>query len=699
MELDINLGIILSEDIPHVSALSESLNISIWPLSDDGPSLPAAVARVLGEGPWMTRGELDVAINDTEVAASFAKHAAIEGLCVLRPSQLYQLKNFEADQSEIRVIIGDENFIINSIINYENETLQFVVPTDDNNTYIKDLSNSTIIFLKNKVSSTTRDIQSIYQLGNSILNIADMLNRYISEYCENDTVIYSDFPPFVKKQFKIPNKKSLQEILDIFLIEDNELSYYYDILMRTNDTENENGLLNIGNFNVITDVLTFNFNEDSSEEKAKYFAHAKCLQDHDPVQYCKTTADTCSNYFKGNHHQYHDYLYLYLRKDPWVPASLAVSGIGVFTTLAILLFVIIRLCKGDIMEGNPLATIILLLSLLPMFASIIPFSVTFEDHEQNQKLVITQSRYENFEHDFLQLNQNILCAWRVFVLSVSYCLLFSQLLSRAIMLCSVGSEGGFLSHVNGFLQITICFFMFLVQLSISSQLLVYHLKDTSDVNLCRNIFDSDYYLTAISYNVFLLISLLIITPFVYRSQRNYMEGMLMTVASYIIAIAWFVWILISVLFSSGSTCKEASVPLGLVSTAWIVLGGILVPRSYLIVRGIARSDLVQALPSLTSISFAPRSNHYISRQTIYDCVNPAMLQRSVFPASELPTLPMRPPRRMQHEMIEGHAPYDTPPRSPTLMNGRGLDDGEKAMSFEKKREIIEKYENGYDVRA
>lgn len=478
----------------------------------------------------------------------------------------------------------------------------------------KDLSNGTIVLLKNKSGSNARDIKSIYQLGNSIINIADMLNSYISEHCENDTISCPEFPPFVNKQImKISNKKTLQEILDIFLIEDNELSYYYDILMRTNDTENEYGLLNIGNFNIITDVLTFNFNEDT-EEKVKKFTHARCLQDHEPVKYCKTTADKCSNYFKGIHHPYHDNLYLYLRKDPWVPASLAVSGIGIFTTLAILLFVIIRLCKGDIMEGNPLATIILLLSLLPMFASIIPFSVTFEDHENHQKVAIAKSRYENFEDDFLLLSQNHLCAWRVFVLSVSYCLLFSQLLSRAIMLCSVGSEGGFLSHVNGFLQITICFFMFLVQISISSQLLLYQLNGSNDINLCINIFDTDYYLTAISYNVFLLISLVVITPFVYRSQRNYMEGMLMTVASYIILIVWFVWILISVLFSSDSTCKEASVPLGLVSTAWIILGGILVPRSYLIVRGIARSDLVQALPSLTSISFAPRSNHYISRQ-------------------------------------------------------------------------------------
>lgn len=68
-------------------------------------------------------------------------------------------------------------------------------------------------------------------------------------------------------------------------------------------------------------------------------------------------------------------------------------------------------------------------------------------------------------------------------------------------------------------------------------------------------------------------------------------------------------------------------------------------------------------------------------QAIYDCVSPTILQRSMFPASELPTLPMRPPRRMQQDMMEGHAHYDTPPRSPSLMNGRSLDDGGKITRF------------------
>jgi len=63
----------------------------------------------------------------------------------------------------------------------------------------------------------------------------------------------------------------------------------------------------------------------------------------------------------------------------------------------------------------------------------------------------------------------------------------------------------------------------------------------------------------------------------------------------------------------GGPRRQQFIPLGLQASGWAVLVGILIPRTFLIVRGIERSDIAQALPSLTSLAFA-QNNQYSSEQ-------------------------------------------------------------------------------------
>lgn len=285
-----------------------------------------------------------------------------------------------------------------------------------------------------------------------------------------------------------------------------------------------------------------------------------------------------------------------IRSELWVAVGLTVSTLGILLCMAILTFVIIRICMEDVLEGNPIGSVVMLLALIAQFASFFPFTI----------------EYAGFRQDLHNSNQaievfNSMCIIKIFVVSVCYCLTFSLLLSRAIMLASIGSEGGFLSHVNGYIQSIICIFSFLVQLGLSTQLLIMMHANQRHVT-CENVYYGNWFWGIIGYDAMLLIMLVLLTPFIFRSQRNYQEGILIVITSILCLLCWSIWIPLSMI---NNNFREMMIPMGVQATAWIILASLMVPRCFLIVRSIARSDFTQALPSLTSLAFA-QANQFIS---------------------------------------------------------------------------------------
>lgn len=331
-----------------------------------------------------------------------------------------------------------------------------------------------------------------------------------------------------------------------------------------------------------------------------------------------------------------------IRSELWVAIGLTVATLGILLCMAILTFVIVRICMEDVLEGNPMGSVVMLLALIAQFASFFPFTI----------------EYSGFRKDLHNSNEaidvfNSMCIVKIFVVSVCYCLTFSLLLSRAIMLASIGSEGGFLSHVNGYIQSIICIFSFLVQLGLSTQLLVMMHAHQRHVT-CENVYYGNWFWGIIGYDAMLLIMLVFLTPFIFRSQRNYREGILIVITSVLCLVCWLIWIPLSMI---DHNFREMFVPLGVQATAWIILGSLMVPRCFLIVKSIARTDFTQALPSLTSLAFA-QANQFISEPSIYECVNAGMRTRSnvddtsqthindsYLSPSEVPTLPLRGGRR------------------------------------------------------
>lgn len=291
--------------------------------------------------------------------------------------------------------------------------------------------------------------------------------------------------------------------------------------------------------------------------------------------------------------QYDDEIYNWkIRTELWVAIGLTVSTLGVLFSLAMITFIIVRLCLEDVLEGNPLGSIAILFALIIQFASFFPFILEPMDLKNAKSVELS----------------NFMCTIRIFAVSVPYCFTFSLILSRAVMLASIGSEGGFLSHVNGYIQSIICVFSFLVQLGLSTQLLIILNAHQRQNFTCEDIFYGNWLWGTLGYDAFLLILLLLLTPFIFRSQRNYREGILIAITSFLCVVCWTFWIPISMI---SSKMREMVIPLGCQATGWIILSSLMVPRCFFIVKSIARSDFTQALPSLTSLAFA-QGNNFIS---------------------------------------------------------------------------------------
>lgn len=297
-------------------------------------------------------------------------------------------------------------------------------------------------------------------------------------------------------------------------------------------------------------------------------------------------------------------MYWKIKSEAWVAAGLTIAILGVVISLSILIFIIVRISMDDVLEGNPIGTLLLIISIIILFCSFIPFSMEYTCNNNSPM----DSQSMQMFNDVL----NVHCSVKVFIITLCYSIVFSVLLCRTVMLASIGSEGGFLSHVNGYIQSIICLLSTLVQVGLSTELLIFMYTATNGSISCDNIYYGNWFWALLAYDFCLLLILVILLPYMFRSQRNYREGFLILIGIILCLIVWSTWIPIA---SFGNWWRDFAVPLGAQGTGWAILGGILIPRTFLIVRGIARSDLAQALPSLTSLSFANNNNNqYVSEQ-------------------------------------------------------------------------------------
>ncbi|XP_050072033.1 protein bride of sevenless [Anopheles maculipalpis] len=652
------IGIFVSPRLwASVRLLSETLDYNIFPLPSTYDLLFTKAAHLLYELPW-TNGNSSAMVysGSNELSTRFSTICRHEHLC---------LENYPSSDT-IYILLGLEPAISFAM----NGTLVLVL-TGNDRLYLPDLPNGAYVIEETELNvaslgysweryGTSIHGSELLSASSLLLEVIDLLNRSGSD-CRNASIECMN-------NWKYHAKRSTTELLNVLQLKNATQSIKFELRQkrvgdassvgnRTESTDiehaDENQLKLIASSNAITNYTTVyeRLATNTADAPSKLGSIFYCAKEfeirhpdfierhHRPVYYGGAVPDA---------EEYGD-MYWQIKMEAWVAAGLTVSSLGILLCAAILIFLIVRVCMDDILEGHPLGSILLLVSLILQFAAFIPFSLEYTGYTADLAGHRTDA----------MLTWNAHCTVKIFLVSMCYCMTFSLLLCRAIMLASIGSEGGFLSHINGYIQSVICGFSTLVQLGLSTQLVIVLHANSHSIS-CGEIYYGHWFWAVIAYDGVLLVSLIFLAPFIFRSQRNYREGLLLVTGSVLCLVIWTVWIPLCMF---GYEWREAAISLGLVATALAVLVGIMIPRCFLMVRSIARSDLVQALPSLTSLAFA-QANQFISDQSVYECVNPAMRQRSptddsfvmdqdldeAYSAnSEIPTLPLRGQRRLRQE--------------------------------------------------
>ncbi|XP_037956782.1 protein bride of sevenless-like [Teleopsis dalmanni] len=621
------------------------LEYNIWPIPKTRAFLFPRVAHLLYQMPWGEKiASVEIVTENLEIYNDFMEAVRHEHMCLMH------------FKSEYNIYILFGNKMAN---NFKENGTVFAVPTErTDRDFITDLPNKSFVLMENEIDLRVIDQNvteltldealigktvlpsRVLALANPLLDLMRWLKGSLIKSCkrEHDTIIFNTCLDFLKfiEDWQAPDQRrqlELAEVLDLLRMRKLASLMNFQMFQKkkvdSNSAENQMELLEIAAQNFVSNVTTYYHynreNHTSVELKTKFGQVFNC-------QYSTGDNTRYPFLFDGE-----SVMFWRLKLDTWVATGMTAAILGVIITLAILVFIVVRISLGDVFEGNPVTSILLLLSLILLFTSFIPFSMEYVGEHPNSHITFEDAT-----------TLNTLCAVRVFLMTLVYCFAFSLLLCRAVMLASIGSEGGFLSHVNGYIQAVICIFSIFVQLGMSIQLLVV-MQVASESVSCENMYYGHWLWALMAYDLILLLCVVGLVPFIYRSQRNYREGILIVIGAVLVFIIWIIWITMALF---GDELRDAAIPLGLQATGWAILVGVLIPRTFLIVRGIERSDIAQALPSLTSLAFA-QNNQYSSEQSVYECVNPAMRncsQEEIHQSpSEIPTLPLRGggPRRQQ----------------------------------------------------
>ncbi|XP_076759115.1 G protein coupled receptor bride of sevenless isoform X2 [Xylocopa sonorina] len=279
-----------------------------------------------------------------------------------------------------------------------------------------------------------------------------------------------------------------------------------------------------------------------------------------------------------------------LKPGNWIPIFLTVVVCGTFACGVIAVFIIYRFIVEDVLDGNPALTIVLILANVFTLQTVLPFCIN-----------------DNYL-DAKQLNSR-----KILVTTLAFGLEFSVMLSRAFFL--VFSKGGvFTTHINGYLQSLMVFFMFCVQLAISVMFFVLSTDDPAVV--VRSLL----FIALLGYDISLLVALFVVGFFISQLPRNYREGKCFFGTSIGLLIVWAIWLTCFILMEP--EYRDTVVCFGIISTAYLIIVGVLIPRTYYMVKHLARGKEFGQRFGSTDLVSEPRINT-ITRQTrpFYDYVH------------------------------------------------------------------------------
>ena len=132
-----------------------------------------------------------------------------------------------------------------------------------------------------------------------------------------------------------------------------------------------------------------------------------------------------------------------------IPIFITVMACGTVASLVILIFVIYQYFSEEVLDGNPTLTILLVFANIFVLQTVLPFCIN-DDYDAGRQYINSR---------------------KIYVSTVSIGIVFSIMLSRAFFL-AFSTGGVFASHINGYLQGLMVFFMAGVEVALSTMYFV-----------------------------------------------------------------------------------------------------------------------------------------------------------------------------------------------------------------------------------
>ncbi|KAI4461635.1 metabotropic glutamate receptor [Holotrichia oblita] len=410
-----------------------------------------------------------------------------------------------------------------------------------------------------------------FDIAHPLINYAKELAQVIIQHCNNTSYKLNCLRNKYQDIFSYQTN-SYSSLINFLKIEPLSTKFNYNIYRIDNVSFIDLNKEKTKTFHSLSKIFSFNIFDETLleiEETILDITNTTNTSADDCSKQLPHCVLTCLNFENSEKRTIIFSINIYPRSDSWIFAFISVSILGVIFCLAIIIFILVRLFQKYIFEGNPTLTILLLIVVVIMYLSIIPFALDSDD-EVKTSIMMARS----------------LC------ISLPYAAAFSLLLSRAILLATISKEVGFMSHVAGTVQSFLCLFIFGVQCAVSLQV----------VRRCEDAFHDFFIMYLLSYNIILLLMLLCLTPLIVKSQRNYKEGRYFTIATILTALSWSIWVPTYVLLEE--EWKDPILCIGLVCTASILLGSLFIPRTYMMAVAAARDRFANALPSLATATSA-----------------------------------------------------------------------------------------------
>ncbi|KAK0162648.1 hypothetical protein PV327_006410 [Microctonus hyperodae] len=514
---------------------------------------------------------LDLLINETNRA----------GICVK------SLDNFEIIQNDNKalIVIAAHEEYIKSLIEPrihggESRKTWIILPLDDSD--VKDviplgsylITAEDFLIVDLDADGLTAHWPHLLSIGKSIIAIAELLSDLRRQSCRG-----TDECSLPKFDSKLLGEISNSKVFQVLRIPKQMHTIKYSIFKRLNDEQQDLHEINFYQVDVATYQMTTNLNKTILPNC--YNSNISCVN---CVNLWKNIEDTSLNNSNANS-EVRTSEKSYLKTDLGVLVFLILIVCGTITSLVVGGFVLFRFFVDEVLDGNPMLTLLLIIANIFVLHSVIPFC--FDD--------------DILGHEYLNSR-------KIFVTSLSMGFVFSIMLTRSFFL-AFSTGGVFTNHINGYLQGLMVFFTFGIQLAMSTMYFIIAPSTASDV------LHSPIFIALLSYNIFLLITLFGVGIVIGNIPRNYYEGKCICFTVISLMIVWLAWIIAFPLVAKD--WGDIMIAGLLITTAYVVLGGIFLPRVYYMVTHLdnGKKSTANQLKRKTSIRTK-------SRRPFYDYVLP-----------------------------------------------------------------------------